>query len=85
MATEQQSEDRRGYENFIGSGADQVLGVTGALRRDESNSVRSSDLYLQGEVELAPTWLATLGAAQRPAAGARRRTSSWPTATTPAR
>ena len=61
VATEQQSEDRRGFENFIGSGADRVLGVTGALRRDESNSVRSSDLYLQGEVELAPSWLATLG------------------------
>ena len=61
VATERQSEDRRGFENFQGSGADQVLGVTGALRRDESNSVRSSDLYLQGEVELAPHWLATLG------------------------
>ena len=69
MATERQSEDRRGFENFTGSGADQVLGVTGALRRDESNSVRSSDLYLQGELELAPTWLATLGAAQRAPAG----------------
>ena len=61
VATEQQNEDRRGFENFIRSGADQVLGVTGALRRNESNSVRNSDLYLQGEVELAPTWLATLG------------------------
>ena len=61
VATERQSEDRRGFENFQGSGADRVLGVTGALRRDESNSVRSSDLYLQGEVELAPHWLATLG------------------------
>ena len=61
VATERQSEDRRGYENFVGSGADQVLGVTGTLRRDESNSVRSSDLYLQGEIELAPTWRATVG------------------------
>jgi iron complex outermembrane recepter protein len=61
VATERQGEDRRGYENFIGSGADQVLGVTGTLRRDEVNSVRSSDLYLQGEIELAPGWLATAG------------------------
>jgi iron complex outermembrane receptor protein len=60
-ATERQSEDRRGYENFTGSGADQNLGVTGALRRQESNSVRSSDLYLQGELELAPTVSASLG------------------------
>jgi iron complex outermembrane recepter protein len=61
VATEPQSEDRRGYDNFVGSGADQVLGVTGALRRDESNSVRSSDLYLQGEVELTPAWRLTAG------------------------
>ena len=61
VATERQSEDRRGYENFVGSGADRILGVTGALRRDESNSVRSTDLYLQGEFELTPTVLATLG------------------------
>ena len=46
-----------------------MLGVTGALRRDEVNSVRSSDLYLQGEIELAPAWLATLGAAQRARCG----------------
>jgi len=61
VATEQQREARRGYQNFIGSGADQQLGVTGVLRRDESNSVRSSDLYLQGEVALAPTWMFTAG------------------------
>jgi iron complex outermembrane receptor protein len=61
VATERQTEARRGYENFTGSGADQILGVTGALRREESNSVRSTDLYLQGEAELAPTVMATLG------------------------
>lgn len=61
VAAEQQREARRGYQNFIGSGADQQLGVTGALRRDESNRVRSSDLYLQGEIALAPTWMLTAG------------------------
>jgi iron complex outermembrane receptor protein len=61
VTTEQQSEDRRGFENFIGSGAGQQLGVTGALRRQESNRLRSTDIYVQGEVELAPTVMATLG------------------------
>jgi iron complex outermembrane receptor protein len=61
VVTERQGEDRRGFENFSGSGDGQVLGVTGRLRRDESNSVRSSDVYVQGEIELVPTVLATLG------------------------
>jgi iron complex outermembrane receptor protein len=59
--TEHQGEERRGYENFIGTGADRVLGVTGALRRDESNSLRSTDGYAQGEFEIAPTIRASLG------------------------
>jgi iron complex outermembrane receptor protein len=61
VTTEQQSEDRRGYENFIGSGADQVLGVTGALRREEDNSLRSTDLYLQGEFDFSPEVIGTAG------------------------
>ncbi|HRH85388.1 MAG TPA: TonB-dependent receptor [Rubrivivax sp.] len=61
VASEQQKEQRRGYQNFIGSGANQVLGVTGALRRDEDNRVRSTDAYLQGEVELTPTLWASAG------------------------
>ncbi len=61
VASESQSEDRRGYENFVVRGGRQVLGVTGALRRQESNTVRSSDLYLQGEAELAPGVMGTLG------------------------
>ncbi len=59
--SERQGEDRRGYENFIGQPPNQMLGVTGALRRDEHNSLRSTDVYAQGEIELAPTLLATLG------------------------
>jgi iron complex outermembrane receptor protein len=61
ITTEQQSEDRRGFENFTGSGADQVLGVTGALRRDEDNSLRSTDLYLQGEFDFSPEVIGTAG------------------------
>jgi len=59
--TEHQGEERRGYENFTGTGADKVLGVTGALRRDESNSLRSTDVYAQGEFEIAPTVRTSLG------------------------
>lgn len=61
VAVERSSEDRRGYENFITDGATQVLGVTGALRRDEQNSVRSTDGYAQGEIEFAKNWVASLG------------------------
>ena len=60
-ATDRSSEDRRGFENFSGSGANQLLGVTGRLRRDERNTVSTRDLYAQGEAEFAPRWSATLG------------------------
>jgi len=39
------SDDRRGYENFVGA----LFGVRGALRRDEDDKVRSLDPYLQAE------------------------------------
>lgn len=54
-------EDRRGFQNFTGNGAQRVLGVTGALRRDELNRVDGKALYAQGEVDLARDWTATLG------------------------
>ncbi len=57
---ERQDEDRRGFENFTGTGASQVLGVTGALRRDERNRARSTDVYAQGDAELG-AFSATLG------------------------
>ncbi len=44
-----QAEARRGFENFVGSGPSQTLGVTGALRRDERNSAWSSEAYVQSE------------------------------------
>jgi iron complex outermembrane receptor protein len=55
------SEDRRGYENFTGSGTARVLGVTGNLRRDERNRVSTNDVYAQGYIQFAPAWSATLG------------------------
>ncbi|WP_395404602.1 TonB-dependent receptor family protein [Pseudoduganella sp. UC29_106] len=39
------SDDRKGYENFIGN----VFGVQGKLRRDEQDVVSNSDPYLQTE------------------------------------
>lgn len=61
-AFERSDEDRRGYENFFGtSAAPTALGVTGNLRRDETNRVRTADGYAQGEVEFAKDWTASLG------------------------
>ncbi|GAB2881902.1 TonB-dependent receptor [Pseudoduganella ginsengisoli] len=39
------SDDRKGYENFIGT----VLGVKGKLRRDEQDVVSNADPYVQSE------------------------------------
>ena len=60
-STDQQDEDRRGFLNYVGTPPDRVLGVTGALRRQESNRVRTSDVYAQGEVDLTRSVGATLG------------------------
>ena len=46
------SEQRRGHENFSG----EVLGVRGALRRDETNRVAAFDRYLQVSWAFAPRW-----------------------------
>jgi len=40
-------DDRQGYENFVGPAASPMLGVKGALRRDEINTVTSTDPYVQ--------------------------------------
>jgi iron complex outermembrane recepter protein len=61
-AVDRQQDERRGYENFTGSGATQVLGVVGKLRRDEANGARSADVFAQGEWTLGPTLVASLGA-----------------------
>jgi iron complex outermembrane receptor protein len=63
LAADRQRDDRRGYENFVGTGAAQQLGVFGALRRDEVNRGRSDDAYMQLEWALARAW--TLGAGVR--------------------
>jgi iron complex outermembrane receptor protein len=50
--TDRLDEHRQGWQNFTGTGAAQVLGVQGALRRDEDNRLRSMDEYLQAVWEL---------------------------------
>lgn len=50
------TDERRGYENFIGN----QLGVQGALRRDEQDTLASVDPYLQAEWQ-AGAWVLTGG------------------------
>lgn len=45
LASDHQSDQRKGYENFIGS----TLGVQGRLRRDEVNRASTLDPYVQAE------------------------------------
>jgi len=45
VASDDQSDRRKGYENFIGS----TLGVQGRLRRDEVNRASTLDPYVQAE------------------------------------
>ena len=63
-ATDRSDEQRRGYENFTGTGASQLLGVTGRPRRDERNRVHTVDRYAQAEVDLAARWALQLGLRQ---------------------
>lgn len=45
LALDRQTDHRRGYENFAGAPVSRVLGVIGALRRDESNRATTVDPY----------------------------------------
>ena len=58
LNADRQRQRRRGYENFIGP----VLGVRGALRRDERNEVENADQYLQAWWKFAPRWSLLAGA-----------------------
>ena len=57
VAYDELREDRRGYENFVGS----TLGVKGSLRRDETNKVSNIDPYVQASWEFAPRWAVDAG------------------------
>ena len=54
-------ENRRGYQNFTGEGDSRQLGVQGALRRDETNTVYNADPYLQASWRVAPRWTLDAG------------------------
>jgi iron complex outermembrane receptor protein len=60
-SVERQRDARKGYNNYTGTVANPVLGVTGTLRRDENNTAETRDLYAQGEWALSPALSATLG------------------------
>ena len=57
-SADRQRQHRRGYENFLGD----VLGVRGALRRDQHDTVDSFDQYAQAWWKLAPRWSLQAGA-----------------------
>lgn len=53
LSWDRQRDDRRGYENFTGTGTAQQLGVIGRLRRDETNFATASDAFFQADGPLA--------------------------------
>ena len=52
LAYDTLAEQRRGYQNFVGT----TLGVQGDLRRDENNDVSNFDQYLQVSWKFMPRW-----------------------------
>lgn len=60
-AADRQSDDRRGFENFSVEPAGPVYGVTGTLRREETNIADTRDIYAQAEWPLAPAWMLSAG------------------------
>ena len=61
LAYDKLREHRYGYQSFTGTGSAQVLGVQGALRRDEINDVQDLDPYLQAEWHPADAWTLDAG------------------------
>jgi iron complex outermembrane recepter protein len=49
LAQERLRDARQGFENFLTGAGGALLGVPGALRRDEINQARSRDIYVQLE------------------------------------
>ena len=63
-AADSQREERRGFENFTGTGTAQLLGVSGRVRRDENDRASSRDLFAQAELDL-PAGLTVSGGVRR--------------------
>ncbi|WP_394779611.1 TonB-dependent receptor family protein [Undibacterium sp.] len=64
IAYDEMFEHRRGYNNYTGSAASNAasqLGQLGALRRDEDNTVRNFDQYLQAHWDVAQNWALDAG------------------------
>lgn len=61
LSVDQMEEQRQGFENFQTNNGVTTLGVLGALRRDERNSARNIDPYLQAEWDLATQWMLSAG------------------------
>jgi iron complex outermembrane receptor protein len=61
LAWDKLREHRQGYQNFTGTAPGQVLGVQGALRRDEINDVQDLDPYLQGQWHPTEAWTIDAG------------------------
>ena len=61
LAYDKLREHRYGFQSFTGTGAAQVLGVQGALRRNEINDVQDLDPYLQGEWHPSDAWTLDAG------------------------
>ncbi len=57
VAWDRQRQHRLGYENFVG----EALGVRGALRRDEHDTVRDFDQYAQATWQFADHWSVLAG------------------------
>ena len=62
LAYDALDERRQGYQNFVGPAASPTaIGVRGALRRNERNSVIAVDPYLQASWQFAPRWTLDAG------------------------
>ncbi len=61
LAYDSMDEERRGFENFTGTGANQHLGVQGNLRRNETNTIWNIDPYLQGSWQFLPQFKVDAG------------------------
>jgi iron complex outermembrane recepter protein len=53
VSRDAQDEDRKGFQNFTGTGAAQIVGVLGALKRDEDNRLTADDLFVQADWQSA--------------------------------
>lgn len=62
LVFDQQRDQRKGFDNYTGPAANPTaLGVTGNLRRDETNEATSTDAFVQAQWALADTLEASAG------------------------